>query len=219
MYSSSSGKNEGSDSDKMTSRLDIDFVKSLPPKPDLSRKVCLENSKSLQNFLLLSRAATDDNLRSDLNSILNRNEVNKTSIFKFSRSENENESPCIRFLQQVIYPEWKKRVDIIKFCQGEIDEILAGNTVMDDGGFSKLSAEEKNNILRIDPYTYKDLEQKFLRANAKNIELKNFYDNENKVETIISRRSVQLMNDICQLGSFDVAANFLKYASASTKGN
>ncbi|GAV26745.1 hypothetical protein PMKS-000201 [Pichia membranifaciens] len=218
MYSSSSGGNDGTDSDMISSRLDIDFIKSLPPKPALSRKVCLEDSKSLQNFLKLSRAATDDNLRSDLNSILNRNEVNKTSIFKFSRSDKEDESACIPFLQLVIYPEWKKRVDVIKYCQGEIDDILSGNAVMDDGGFSKLTPEEKNNILRIDPYTYKDLEQKYLRANAKNMELKNFYDNEDKVETIVSRRSIQLMNDICQLGSFDVAGNFLKYASSSTNG-
>lgn len=218
MYSRSDGSNNG-DSDKISRRLNIDFIESLPQKPNLSRKICLEDSKGLQSFLKLSRFATDDNLRSDLNSILNHNEVNKQSIFKFTRSENESESPCIMFLQQVVYPEWKKRLDVIKFCQHELDDIVSGNGTMDDDGFSKLTLEEKNNMLRIDPYTYKNLEQKYLKANAKNLELKNFYDNEAEVEAIINRRSVELMKDLCHLGTFDVVDNFLKYVSSSTKDN
>ncbi|KAG0680552.1 hypothetical protein C6P42_004875 [Pichia californica] len=218
MYSSGSSS-DGNNSKSLNSRLDIDFIKAVPPKPELSRKICLYNSKSLQSFLKLSRTVTDDNLHSDLNSILNRNEENENSIFKFSKSKNIKESTCIPFLQQLIYPEWKKRADVIKFCQTELNDVVEGSGKMDDGGFNDLSSEEKNNLLRIDPYTYKNLEQKFMQRNAKNLELQRLYNNEAKVESIITKRSIDLMDDMCKFGNFDIMSNFINYANSVVEDN
>lgn len=217
MYSSTS--NNEQENNSSNNKLNIDFINDVPPKPEISKTICLKDSKSLQSFLKLSRSVTDDNLRSDLNSILNRNEQNKNSIFKFNRSNNSNESACIPFLNELIYPEWKKRIDVIKFCQNEINQIVNGNGKMNDDGFSNLTPEEKNNLLRIDPYTYKNLEQKFLQQNAQFLALQNLYNNEAEIETIITRRSIELMNDLCEFGHFDVMSNFIKYTNSLTKDN
>lgn len=217
MYSSTSNNNNQESND----RLNVDFINDVPTKPEISTSICLKDSKSLQSFLKLSRSATDDNLRSDLNSILNRNEENKNSIFKFNNNSiNSNESPCIPFLNKLIYPEWKKRIDIITFCQNELNNIVDGNnSKMEDDGFSNLTLEEKNNLLRIDPYTYKNLEQNYLQKNAQFLALQNLYNNEATIETIITRRSIELMNDLCNFGHFDVMDNFIKYTNSLTKDN
>lgn len=217
MYSSSSGSSTSSDpSDELSKKIQIDFIESAPQSPELSRQICFDGVKSLQAFLKLSRFAVDDNLKTNLNSILNHNETNGNSIFKFVKPDNSKESLCLPLLKQFIFPEWNKRLEVIKYCQNELNDHNPSEKMNDDG-FSKLSEEERNEMLRIDPYTYKNLEQKYLQRNAKIIELKNLYDNEEKIENIIMNRSIELMNDLCQLDSFNINSQFLDYSSKILK--
>lgn len=211
MYASSSQSGDESKNSGRRSEWDIDPIHSVPQKPSLSPKICLEDSKGLQAFLKLSRYGVDDNLRSNLNNVLGRNEDAGNSIFKYLRSAGTKESQCKDLLAQFIYPEWKKRVDVIQYCQGEMVK-MSTEDQMDDGGFTALSAEEKNNLLRIDPYTYKNLEQKYLQRNARIIELQTLYDNEEQVENIIRNRSVDLLGDVCKLRSAAIKQGFLDYA-------
>jgi hypothetical protein len=217
MYSSTSAGSNRSDGD--ISKFNIDFVEKVPEKPELSAQICLDDAKSLQSFLKLSRYAVDDNLRSNLNSFLNHNEINKNSIFKFNKHETVNDSSCLPLLELLIYPEWRKRSDVIKYCKNQLDDISSKKTISKDDEFSNLTTEEKNNLLRIDPYTYKNLEQKFLKQNAKILELQNFYSNEEKVETIVRNRSIELLNEQCKLKHFDISKSFFDYISSKSNDN
>lgn len=195
---------------------DLNFVETVPPKPELSKSICLEDSKSLQAFLKLSRYAIDDNLKSNLNNFLNHNEKNDQSIFKFNKNlESLKSKSCLPILNLLIYPEWKKRLDVIRYCQSELnnvhEEINTG-----DAEFSNLSLEEKNNLLRIDPYTYKNLEQKLKQKNVQIIELKNFYNNEEQIERIVQNRSIELLNEMCNLNHLNISNNFLDYVKSTT---
>lgn len=195
---------------------DFSFMETIPLKPELSKSICLEDSKSLQAFLKLSRYAIDDNLKPNLNNFLNHNEKNDQSVFKFNKSlESMKTNSCLPILNVLIYPEWKKRLDVIRYCQSELNKVHEEVNLEDDG-FSSLSLEEKNNLLRIDPYTYKNLEQKSKQKNAKIIELKNFYNNEEQIENIVQNRSVELLNETCKLNHLNISNGFLDYVKSTT---
>lgn len=193
---------------KSLNKLDIDIRKRVPEKPQLSREICLQDYKSLQHFLSLSRSVVDDNLRSHLNGLLNKNETEEKSILKFVRSSS-SDNGCSLFIQSVVYPEWKKRVDVIKFCQEQVNDSLKEK--FNDDDFSKLTPEEKHQMLRIDPYTYKNLEQKYLKRNAHLLELQNLFSTEDKVENIIIERSTELFAEQCKLHANDIKQQFLNY--------
>ncbi|TID30905.1 hypothetical protein CANINC_000497 [Pichia inconspicua] len=190
-------------------KLEIDIRKKVPQKPQLSKEICLQDFKSLQHFLTLSRSVVDDNLRSYLNGLLNKNETESNSILKFVRSSSDN--GCSTFLQSVVYSEWQKRVEVIQFCQKQVDSSL--NDKFDDNEFAKLTPEEKHEMLRIDPYTYKNLEQKYLRKNAQLLELQNLFNTEDKVEKIIIDRSTEMIAEQCNLHVNDIKHEFLNYMS------
>lgn len=194
--------------------LDVDIRKVVPEKPQLSKEICLQDFKSLQHFLNLSRQAVDDNLRSHLNGILNKNETTEKSILKLVRSKSSSGNRCGLFIESVVYPEWQKRVDVIKFCQKEVDKLT--DDKFTDDNFTSLSTEEKHQMMRIDPYTYKNLEQKYLRRNAQVIELQNFYNNEDAVESIITERSSELFAELCKMNAAHIKQNFLNYTKSLT---
>lgn len=190
-------------------KLEIDIRKKVPQKPQLSKEICLQDFKSLQHFLTLSRSVVDDNLRSYLNGLLNKNETESNSILKFVRSSSDN--GCSTFLQSVVYSEWQKRVEVIQYCQKQVDSSL--NDKFDDNEFAKLTPEEKHEMLRIDPYTYKNLEQKYLRKNAQLLELQNLFNTEDKVEKIIIDRSTEMIAEQCNIHVSDIKHEFLNYMS------
>lgn len=217
MYTS----NTPSSSNPSDEKLNVDILKSVPEAPKVDTQVCLKDYKSLQSFLKLSRTTVDDNLNNHLNNILNHNETNTSSIFKFSNFKNAagKDSSCNELIYKLVYPEWQKRISVINYCQN-----VVSNSKIDDFeddpaviNFSNLSTEEKNNLLRIDPYTFKEIEQKFNNKNFKLIELQNLYSNELQIESIVQNRSTERINDICKLVSFDIKAGFVDYAKQLSK--
>ena len=218
MYSSTSNTMPNSGTGSSLNGLDIDLIANAPPKPELSRQICLQDYKSLQSFLKLSRYAIDDNLQSILYGTLNHNETKDASIYKFIKPANKSEeAACTSVLNTLIYPEWRKRSEVIEYCKDELDSVANGRSIIDDGGFSALSPEEKNEMLRVDPYTYKDLERKNMQANAQVLELQQLYSNEELVENIVINRSKELLNDVCHMKADIVQEGFTRYARDLTR--
>lgn len=197
--------------------LDINILDNLQPIPQLSKTICIKDSKSLQTFLKISRNSLDDNLRSTIYSMLNHNEQNHESILKLINTDinSSSKSACNSLLEKLVYPEWEKRNHIIQYCKNQVDSISIDPTVEKDYiEFTNLSIEEKNNILRVDPYAYKNIEQRYNNANNEIIELKKLYSNEETIENIITNRSSDLMNDLCKINANDIKSQFIRYSKS-----
>lgn len=210
MYTASSNSS-GSRREGAVDNLIGDHLIEVPQQPDLSPEICIKDSKSLQAFLRLSRYAVDDNMTTILNSVLNHREMNKNSVFKFGSGSSDG-SPCDEFLKTLVYPEWKKRSQVIQHCRDVVANVNPKDSI-ENSQFAKLSQEEKNEMMRIDPYTYKNLEREYMNKHRKILELQQYYRNEEEVEKIVTDKSANIITQLCKFKDGEVKTFFSDFKS------
>ncbi|KGK36944.1 hypothetical protein JL09_g3908 [Pichia kudriavzevii] len=210
MYTASSNSS-GSRREGAVDNLIGDHLIEVPQQPDLSPEICIKDSKSLQAFLRLSRYAVDDNMTTISNSVLNHREMNKNSVFKFGSGSSDG-SPCDEFLKTLVYPEWKKRSQVIQYCRDVVANVNAKDSI-ENSQFAKLSQEEKNEMMRIDPYTYKNLEREYMNKHRKILELQQYYRNEEEVEKIVTDKSANIITQLCKFKDGEVKTFFSDFKS------
>ncbi|VEU19886.1 DEKNAAC100224 [Brettanomyces naardenensis] len=209
--------NNNNDGETYDSGLDIDPEKTIPKPPRLERQICLEDSKSLSNFLKLSRVNVDDSIRTRINSVLNHHESrNKESILSFRRPDHATESPCLPLIKQLIFPQWYRRIYAINFCTEEVSKMALE---VENDPQNNMSDEEKNRLLRVDPYAMRDIERKRIDKSDEVNVLTTKWENEKEVEGIIRNRSEEVLYDLCNLPDFNVKNEFLKYSRELGNGS
>ncbi|QPG76462.1 hypothetical protein FOA43_003851 [Brettanomyces nanus] len=197
------------------SGMDIDPEKTIPNPPKYERQICLDDAKSLTNFLKLSRLNVDDSIRTRINSVINHHESkDKKSILSFQRPNYATDSPCLPLIKQFIFPQWCRRVDAIKFCQSEVTEMA--KEVENDPDLN-MSDEERNELLRIDPYAMRDIARKKIEKSEEINALITKWANEREIEGIVRERSEEVIYDLCDITNFDVKHEFLKYCGGVSK--
>ncbi|KAG7895258.1 hypothetical protein KL908_001608 [Ogataea polymorpha] len=169
------------------SELDINPEKEIPVPPETNRQLCIESSRSLQDFLRLSRTLLDDTLRTRLNSITKHHEdYTRRSILPRRDS-------CQQFVDELLLPQWQARASRIKYCLRQADEMVKEVETQE----LAMDEEERNRLLRIDPYALKDLTRSLREKRASAEQIRNRYQNEIEVEEIIQERSHSLIKDVC----------------------
>lgn len=205
-----------SDSDSYDSDLSIDPQKTIPKLPKLERQICLDDTRSLANFLKLSRLNVDDSIRTRLNTSINHHESkSKQSILSFERPD-QRQSPCLPLIKQLIFPQWYERLDAIKYCSNEVSKMAV--EVKQDPK-NNMSEEDKNKLLRVDPYAMRDIEEQQVRKNEEVEELSTKWANEEQIEKIIRDRTEEVIYDLCDLPDYNVKNEFLKYSQEMSKKN
>ncbi|KAG7928549.1 hypothetical protein KL925_001849 [Ogataea polymorpha] len=169
------------------SELDINPEKEIPVPPEINRQLCIESSRSLQDFLRLSRTLLDDTLRTRLNSITKHHEDNTR------RSILPRRDSCQQFVDELLLPQWQARASRINYCLRQADEMVKEVETQE----LAMDEEERNRLLRIDPYALKDLTRSLREKRASAEQIRNRYQNEIEVEEIIQERSQSLIKDVC----------------------
>lgn len=77
-----------------------------------------------------------------------------------------------------------------------------------------LSEEEKNKLLRVDPYALRDVDQKLQERTDEVVGLNTKFQNERDIEDILRQRSEKVLADKCNLGDFNVSEEFFKYCQS-----
>ncbi len=197
--------------DSYGSDLSIDPEKTIPEPPKYERQICLDDARSLTNFLKLSRLNVDDSIRIQLNAFINHHESkSKKSILSFKMPDHQSESPCLPLIRELIFPQWYKRLDAIKYCSNEVQKM--SQEVKDDP-LNNLSEEKQNELLRVDPYAMRDIERARVEKNDTVEALKTKWSNAEQVEGIIRDRTEGVIYDICDINNFNVKQEFIKYSN------
>ncbi|KAG7861109.1 hypothetical protein KL919_001843 [Ogataea angusta] len=169
------------------SELDIIPEREVPVPPEINRQLCIESSRSLQDFLRLSRTLLDDTLRTRLNSITKHHEDRSRHSILPRRDS------CQQFVDELLIPQWQARASRINYCLGQADEMVKEVETQE----LAMDEEERNRLLRIDPYALKDLTRSLREKRASAEQIRNRYQNEIEVEDIIRERSQSLIKDVC----------------------
>lgn len=169
---------------------------SSPPNSSFEQSRLLKNSSTLftsenchsntriRAFLRLSRLASDDTIKEHLN---------ETTPEK-----------CADFFSDQLLPHWQARAKLIQFCSDEA-AALRRNVKLEESTLST------NIDLTIDPYAVKDAKQKLQERYSESEAIENWVNNEQSVETIIQKHSVDVLNQRCMyrdwLLDFHIAVN------------
>lgn len=139
-----------------------------------SATLCVKDSKQVLKFLQLARAL-DDNIRPRIN--------------------EHGPSHCLELVEGVVFPNWDNRMGMLSFCQRATERTVH----LDDdvANFRALGEEQRNEMLRIDPYGYKGLLRRQLDYENQVKGLRWMYDREQKIDLVIRQRSAEVLKDIC----------------------
>lgn len=139
-----------------------------------NEKLCIKDSKQVLRFLTMSRAL-DDNIRARIN--------------------EKGPSHCMDLVEKAILPNWDNRMGILGFCQRATERTVHLDEEV--GKFRELDEEERNEMLRIDPYGYKGLLRRQLDYERQIKGMRWMYDREQEVDLVIRQRSAEVLKDIC----------------------
>ncbi|KAF2745146.1 caffeine-induced death protein-like protein Cid2 [Sporormia fimetaria CBS 119925] len=164
--------------------------------PRLTPQFCF-NQTALRDFLRLSRSTIDDSITQNLNALLTpaAKPWDPSSVHTRQLSTPSRAVPpesCDRFKQQVLFPSWKVRSDVLDYCSGvatspdpdDPDQIL--RQVEDD------KARERVVDERLDPYS-----GRYFPREARTESLAMLMRNERAVERIIRTRTWSVMGERC----------------------
>lgn len=154
------------------------------PNPEQIPDFCT-SSKGLRQFLIHSRNLSDDVLRQRINSIVINNEQLKNGKY-------EKEEICKEFIEKILIKSWNERLKGLQFCNVELNSL---EKKIHDINNSKINKEGID--LRFDPYAIRDLENEKEEKLLKFNNLKNFLNNESKIESIIQEKSKEVIFDYC----------------------
>ncbi|KAH3661389.1 hypothetical protein OGAPHI_006796 [Ogataea philodendri] len=167
--------------------LEIAPERNIPIPPASSQEMCTGSTRSLNDFLRISRTLIDDKLRTRLNSILNHHETQSRGSI-LPRSES-----CQQFVDELLLPQWRARTSRIQFCLNHASELVKEVETKE----VQLDEEERNRLTRVDPYALKDLTRDLREKREVAEQIRNRYQNELEIEEIIEGRSKSLIKDLC----------------------
>lgn len=161
--------------------------------------------KPLLDFLRLSRSSIDDTITNNLNALLTPSQSGfdpASTSRRNLRSGNTIFAPaCEEFRNQVLFPTWKSRDDVIAYCEqvaatpdvtytefqeNRVVGYLNNNTNQLDDRLTKVDN-------RSDPYANRTFE-KYGRAER----LRDLLGNEKGVERIVRSRTWNIVQNRCQ---------------------
>ncbi|EGV66362.1 hypothetical protein CANTEDRAFT_112106 [Yamadazyma tenuis ATCC 10573] len=139
----------------------------------LSPENCV-NSSRIRAFLVLSRIATDDTVRTHLNEI--------------------DTSKCDIFFTSTIVPEWNARAQAIRYCSDYAQSLRQeiGATVGD------IKDVQQKFDLRLNPYASRDYQEQVEQKSAKIETIENWVQNETTVESILKNQTAETFSQKCQ---------------------
>ncbi|ODV86640.1 hypothetical protein CANARDRAFT_192284 [[Candida] arabinofermentans NRRL YB-2248] len=198
-----------SNNNTMNNNLSLDKSIPLPNPPELDRKICSMSDKSLTNFLKLSRIEVDDNIILNLNSLITNENNNKSVKVK--------QLQCLNLINETLFPQWYERLKYINFCLNDTKKLEV--EMNENNPINKLSKEEKDKLLNLNPYALKELNNKNNLKKFEIDQIKNKFENELRIEKIITLRSSEVINDHCKLINYDIKNEFIKYSTKLNENN
>lgn len=146
--------------------------------------LCVRDSLQLLRFIKHARAL-DDNIRLRLN--------------------ESGPAKCASLVEKVVVPNWDHRIALLTYCQQAtrsavpVDEEVAK--------FQQLDDEQKNEMLRIDPYGYKGLLRRQLDYEQQVRGVRWMYDRELEVDLVVRQRTAAVLKDMC---GYEVDESYIK---------
>ncbi|QEU62839.1 Mix23 [Kluyveromyces lactis] len=143
----------------------------------LNRERCV-NPVLIDNFFRFLRHGSDDVLKQKLNN---------------NKSEGSKDLNCNIFLNQMLYPNWKVRSEVISFCESELKSM---KTEVND----KFGSENDSKPLvteRIDPYAVKDIISERESHYKDCSSLETWVNNQKDIERIIQIRTSSILSEQC----------------------
>ncbi|KAG4441193.1 hypothetical protein IFR05_003311 [Cadophora sp. M221] len=170
-----------------------------PPAPPerLNAQFCF-NTVALRDFLRISRASIDDSITQNLNALLTPASTGfdpsstSTRIPRPSNSRRIPQKSCQNFKNQVLFPSWQMRSDVLNYCAS----VATSPDPDDPESVSRQVESEKDRERvvdeRLDPYS-----SRFFPREARTERLAAVVRQERVVENIIRARSWGLFSERC----------------------
>ncbi|KAF2238213.1 hypothetical protein EV356DRAFT_507292 [Viridothelium virens] len=168
-------------------------------EPNLTPQFCF-NQTALRDFLRLSRATIDDSISQNLNALLTpaRDPFDPTKVSSQPRNPPSSRrripaSRCQTFANQVLFPSWQVRSDVLAYCAS-----VATSPDPDDPDVllrevENAKAREREVDERLDPYS-----ARWSPREARTEMLAGLIRNERMVEGIIRSRSWEVVKERCE---------------------
>ncbi|KAL9086149.1 MAG: hypothetical protein Q9159_004329 [Coniocarpon cinnabarinum] len=174
------------------------------PEPILTPQFCV-NATALQDFLRLSRSTVDDSISTHLNAMLT---PSRPSLFSSTPTQPEppprgnrrniSGETCARFKDEVLFPNWRSRDDVLSYCSNVAvsPDAAVASTEQEASG-----AEHRDfwgNVQptdeRLDPYSARDYSY---NRESNTQQLRSVLANEQGVERIVRSRSWGILGERC----------------------
>ncbi|KAF2018799.1 hypothetical protein BU24DRAFT_488867 [Aaosphaeria arxii CBS 175.79] len=182
------------------------------PQVTLTPQFCF-NQTALRDFLRLSRSTIDDSITQNLNALLTPGATpwNPSSVSTRQTSHPATlrtipGESCNKFKEQVLFPNWKIRSDVLDYCSG----VATSPDPDDPDSVLRLvedhKARERVVDERLDPYS-----GRYFPREARTESLAMLMRNERAVEKIIRSRTWSLIGERCGLSSDSAEGAFDKW--------
>ena len=156
------------------------------------------------DFLRVSRSTIDDSITQNLNALVTPSrkgfDPSSTAVRQTESSAVNPIDPsgCQRFRDNVLFPSWQTRSDVLNYCAG-----VATSPDPDDPDLilrQTESARDRERVVdeRLDPYS-----ARFFPQEARTESLASLVRNQRMVEDIIRARTWSLVTEICSGSSTD----------------
>ncbi|KAL3420815.1 caffeine-induced death protein 2 [Phlyctema vagabunda] len=176
-----------------------------PAHPELTSQFCF-STIALRDFLRISRTAIDDTINQNLNALLVPSAAgfDPSSTSTSMRSSRRQIAPqaCKNFKENVLFPSWQARSDVLNFCTG-----VATSPDPDDPEslLKQIQSERQRETIvddRLDPYTKAvddrtDPYAKNIVRESRTETLANVIRQERSIERIVRARSWGSVSERC----------------------
>lgn len=131
------------------------------------------NSSRIRDFLRFSRSNSDDIIRQSLNRL-------------------DTNLQCDKYFKETIIPQWNARSSLIDYCSSYSAELRAKTE-----NSASLTDPNTEYDLRKDPYALRDNTEKINQQFAECLNIDNWVNNENTVESIVREQTISTLNQKC----------------------
>ncbi|EDO16595.1 hypothetical protein Kpol_520p16 [Vanderwaltozyma polyspora DSM 70294] len=179
------------------SNLDRDSNDIRVERITVNRSRCI-NPTLVNSFLSMLRHKSDDIIKQRLYAYATFYE--DSGIGSNSQKINSNsirEVSCNKFLEKELYPNWKIRNNIIKFCDNEAKKMKEEIDLKNGSGSSAGINTKKVVEATIDPYAARDFQEE---EKSKYKELNNlikWVENNNYIESILQNNTNSILQQNC----------------------
>ncbi|KAL2207123.1 caffeine-induced death protein 2 [Sarocladium strictum] len=172
---------------------------SQPTTPELTPQFCF-STRTLRDFLRLSRSSIDDSITQNLNALLtpSRSGFDSSALSQRSstpHSRTPDPQACQDFRDKVLFPSWEARAEIINYCG-----MVATSPDKEDPEAELRAIEnqkDKERVVneRLDPYS-----GRFFPREARTEMLASLMRQERGVENIVRARTWEMVQQRCAGG-------------------